>query len=38
MFEDFIAVLKMDSQPLEAVHRDFYNGGERWEAMENEKF
>lgn len=33
LFDDCIAVLKMDAQPLKEVHRYFDDGGAMWEAM-----
>jgi hypothetical protein len=33
LFDDCLAVLKMDSQPLKEVHRYFDNGGAIWEAL-----
>lgn len=33
LFDDCIAVLKMDSQPEKEVHRYFEDGGAQWEAL-----
>lgn len=33
LFDDCIAVLKMDSQPEKEVHRYFEDGGAKWEAL-----
>jgi hypothetical protein len=33
LFDDCIAVLKMDSQPLKEVHEYFENGGAIWEEL-----
>lgn len=33
LFDDCMTVLRMDSQPLQEVHRYFENGGKRFEEM-----
>jgi ParB family transcriptional regulator, chromosome partitioning protein len=33
LFDDCLTVLRMDSQPLQEVHRYFENGGQRFEEM-----
>lgn len=36
LFDDCIAVLKMDFQPQKEVHRYFENGGAIWQALVKE--
>ena len=36
LFDDCMAVLKMDFQPAKEVHRYFEDGGAKWEALAKE--